>query len=281
MIDLRPVGYVIGLLLLALGGLMLIPMALDLLTGDANWRVFLESSFQTMLVGTLVAVACRGKTPTGLTVKQAFLLTFGIWTVLPAFAATPFMDGAPNVNFTDAYFEAVSGITTTGSSVFPGLDGLTAGVLMWRGLLNWIGGLGIAFVAMIFLPVMRVGGMQFFRTEGFDTLGKILPRAMDIARILLIFYVYLTLACALCYLLVGMLPLDALINAFATVSTGEFSTTDASFGAYSGPAEYVGALFMLLSSLPYIRFVQMMGGSARPMWNPGARSPWSSPFLPA
>ncbi|MHC0052360.1 TrkH family potassium uptake protein [Actibacterium sp. D379-3] len=265
MLDLRPVGYVIGQLLVALGGLMLLPMALNLAMGDPNWQTFLETAIQTLLAGSVLAMACRNGLGQSLSLRQAFVLTAGIWTVMPVFGALPFMEGAPHASFTNAYFEAVSGITTTGSSVFTGLDTLPVGVLLWRGMLNWIGGLGIAFVAMIFLPVMRVGGMQFFRTEGFDTLGKVLPRAKDIARMLVIIYAGLTCAAVLAYLLVGMTPLDAVVNAFATISTGGFSTSDASFGKYSGPAEYVGALFMILASLPYIRFVQLLSGSARPL----------------
>ena len=105
-----------------------------------------------------------------------------LWLVLPLAGALPFMLGAPNASFTDAYFEAMSGFTTTGTTAFPELDGLPRGTNMWRGFLNWAGGLGIIVVAMIFLPVMKVGGMQFFKSEGFDTLGKILPRAFDAPR---------------------------------------------------------------------------------------------------
>ena len=266
-LDLRPVGYILGLLMAALGVAMLPPLLLDLVDGDPNWHAFIESAAVTGLAGATVALACRSghDAGDGFSVREAFLLTTGIWVFAPVFGALPFMIGAPNADFTNAYFEAVSGITTTGSSVFPGLDHLPPGVLLWRGILNWLGGLGIAFVAMIFLPVMRVGGMQFFRTEGFDTLGKVLPRANDIARRLLAFYLLLTLACILTYRVFGMTPLDAVVNAFATVATGGFSTSDASFAKYAGPAEYAGSLFMILSALPYIRFVQMMSGSHRPL----------------
>lgn len=267
LIDLRPVGFVLGLLLTALGAAMLVPLGLDLWRGDPNWQAFFESAMFTSLTGAMIALACRtGHDETDeFTVREAFLLTTGIWVFFPVFGALPFIVGVPHATFTNAYFEAVSGITTTGSSVFYGLDRLPPGVLLWRGILNWLGGLGIAFVAMIFLPVMRIGGMKFFRTEGFDTMGKVLPRATDIARRLLAFYVLLTLACIATYVAFGMTVFDGIVNAFATVATGGFSTSDASFGKYSGPAEYAGAFFMILSALPYIRFVQMMGGSYRPM----------------
>lgn len=264
--DMRPIGYVLGLLLLALGGLMAIPVVVDLAMGDPNWSAFMESAIQTVLVGCLLILTCRNRLGHSLSIRQAFALTAGIWTVAPLFAALPFIQGTPNASFTDAYFEAVSGMTTTGSSVFTGLENMPVGVLLWRGLLNWIGGLGIAFIAMIFLPVMRVGGMQFFRVEGFDTMGKVLPRAIDIAKMLVTFYIGLTALVITSYYALGMTLLDAVVHAFATVSTGGFSTSDASFGKYSGPAEYFGALFMVLASLPYIRFVQIMaGGSIVPL----------------
>ncbi|WP_233193012.1 TrkH family potassium uptake protein [Acidimangrovimonas sediminis] len=267
LIDLRPVGFVLGLLLTALGAAMLAPLAVDLWDGSRNWQAFFEAAVFTSLTGAMISVACRSGLDSDdeFTVREAFLLTTGIWVFAPVFGALPFITGAPHAGFTDAYFEAVSGITTTGSSVFPHLDLLPPGVLLWRGILNWLGGLGIAFVAMIFLPVMRVGGMKFFRTEGFDTMGKVLPRATDIAQRLLAFYVLLTLACIVTYVLFGMTLFDGVVNAFATVATGGFSTSDASFGKYAGPAEYAGAFFMILSALPYIRFVQMMGGAYRPM----------------
>jgi trk system potassium uptake protein len=198
--------------------------------------------------------------------RQAYLLTAAIWTVLPMFGCLPFIMGEPHLSFTDAYFEAVSGITTTGASVIIGLDGMPPGMNLWRGMLNWLGGLGIAFVAMIFLPVMRVGGMQFFRTEGFDTFGKILPRATDIAGQLVLVYAGLTFLCMVAYAAIGMTALDAVVHAMATIATGGFSTSDMSFNKYPGAGEYAGALFMLLASLPYIRYVQLVNGSATPLW---------------
>ncbi|GGH57584.1 potassium transporter TrkH [Frigidibacter albus] len=266
MLDLRPVGYIIGLMLAVLGALMTVPMAVDALAGNPNWWAFLESAFISGSAGVFLALTNSNALGRSLTLRQAFLVTVGIWAFLPLFGALPFMLGGPRAGFTDAYFEAVSGITTTGSTVFVGLDDFPPGLNLWRGMLNWTGGLGIAFLAMIFLPVMRVGGMQFFRTEGFDTLGKILPRAADIARSLAQVYAGLTFACLAVYLLVGMTPLDAVVNAMATIATGGFSPSDVSFGKYQGAGEYAGALFMILGSLPYIRYVQLVNGSARPLW---------------
>ncbi|QCP84603.1 TrkH family potassium uptake protein [Cereibacter sphaeroides] len=263
MLDLRPVGFIIGLLVVALGAAMLLPASVDLLLGNGNGPAILQAAMLTMFTGGAVALSCANVPTRQLGIRQAFVLTAAIWFAMPAFGSLPLILGEPDLTFTDAMFEAVSGITTTGSTVIVGLDHLPAGTNLWRGMLNWLGGLGIAFIAMIFLPVMRVGGMQFFRTEGFDTLGKVLPRATDIARALLGVYTGLTALCIATYLLIGMEPLDAVVNGVATIATGGFSPSDASFGKYPGAGEYAGTLFMILGAMPYIRFVQLVSGASQ------------------
>ncbi|MGL5008471.1 MAG: TrkH family potassium uptake protein [Paracoccaceae bacterium] len=266
MMDLRPIAYLIGRMLIALAILMLAPAAVDWQAGDSNARDFLEAAIITGAFGAMLSITSHNALGLSLDARQAYLLTVAIWMVIPGFGALPFVFGAPGLTFTDAYFEAVSGITTTGASVIAGLDGLPAGMNLWRGMLNCMGGLGIAFVAMIFLPVMRVGGMQFFKTEGFDTFGKVLPRATDIAGQLVLVYLGLTLLCITVYAMIGMSALDAVVNGMATIATGGFSPSDMSFSKYQGAGEYAGALFMILGSLPYIRYVQLINGSATPLW---------------
>jgi trk system potassium uptake protein TrkH len=266
MIDFRPVAYVLGRILIVMAILMLAPAIVDWRAGDPNGTKFLQSAAITAVVGVALALSTANALTSSLDTRQAFLLTAGIWILLPVFGALPFWLGAPGLGFQDAYFESVSGFTTTGATVIYGLETLPLGMNLWRGMMNWAGGLGIAFIAMIFLPLMRVGGMQFFRTEGFDTFGKVLPRATDIAKQLLGVYAGLTVACLLVYLAIGMSELDAVVNAMATIATGGFSPADTSFGKYPGAGEYAGALFMLLGSLPYIRYVQLVNGSAGPMW---------------
>lgn len=265
MIDLRPIAYLIGRMLIALAILMLAPAAVDWQAGLENATDFVEAAVITGAFGVVLSITSHNALGLSLDTRQAYLLTAAIWTILPLFGCLPFMLGAPGLPLADAYFEAVSGITTTGSTVIVGLDNLPPGMNLWRGLLNWIGGLGIAFVAMIFLPVMRVGGMQFFRTEGFDTMGKIMPRATDIAGQLVVVYAGLTLACVMTYAAIGMTALDAVVNAMATIATGGFSPSDISFSKYQGAAEYAGALFMFLASLPYIRYAQLMNGAPQPI----------------
>lgn len=265
MIDLRPVAHLIGLLCVTLGAIMLAPAALDWQAGHDNWQNFIRASFVTIVTGGIVALATRS-TLDGLGRRQSFVLTSGVWLVLPAFGALPFVLGVPNVGWTDAYFEAVSGMTTTGATVFVGLDDMPPGVLLWRSILQWLGGLGIIVVALIFLPVLRVGGMQHFQSEAFDTLGKVLPRAYDISMALFQTYIALTVAAIMAYMAFGMGGFDALNHGMTTIATGGFSTRDASFGAFVGPLEYVSTVFMILAGLPFIRFIQMMGGSFRAVW---------------
>ncbi|TNF62952.1 MAG: TrkH family potassium uptake protein [Rhodobacteraceae bacterium] len=266
MIDLRPVGYVIGLLVTGLGIAMMAPMLVDLAEGKGHWTVFAESAVLTILIGGLTALACANGVKEGLTIQQTFLLTTSVWVALPVFGALPFMLGATELRLVDAYFEAMSGLTTTGSTVIVGLDTLPRGILLWRGILQWLGGIGIIVVAMVFLPELRVGGMQIFRSEAFETMGKILPRATQIASSISSIYLTLTLICVMAYLMTGMSMFDATVHAMTTLSTGGFSNYDASFGTFQGPAEYVASVFMILAALPFVRYVQLVNGQAKPLW---------------
>ena len=261
MIDMRPVGYVIGLLVMALGIAMLLPLMVDLAEARGQWPVFAQSAALTMLIGGLVALACRNGVGGGLTIQQTFLLTTGVWVVLPMFGAIPFVLGATEARIVDAVFEAMSGLTTTGSTVLSGLDDMPKGLLLWRGLMQWLGGVGIIVVAMVFLPELRVGGMQIFRSEAFETMGKILPRATQIASSISSIYIAITMACIFAYIMTGMGTFDATVHALTTVSTGGFANYDTSFARFSGPAEWVATVFMLLAAMPFVRYVQLVSGN--------------------
>jgi trk system potassium uptake protein TrkH len=265
MFDMRPVFYVIGLLVAVLGATMLIPMGVDLAYGRPDWSVFLESAVITVVVGASMAIATSNGVGQGLTLQQTFLLTTAVWLALPLFAAIPFMLSEVDARPVDAVFEAMSGLTTTGSTVFGGLDKMPEGILLWRSMLQWFGGIGIIVVAMVFLPELRIGGMQIFRSEAFETMGKVLPRAAEIAGRITWIYLALTILNAFIYFLVGMSPFDAVNHALTTLSTGGFSTHDASFGYYQGVPEYVASVFMILASLPFVRYIQLVAGTARPL----------------
>lgn len=266
MLDIRPVAYVIGLLVAALGVFMWFPLVLDWLDGDANWGAFASASVICLITGGAMAFSCANGIGRAMSLRQIFLLTSGVWLALPAFGALPLWIGAPQLGVVDALFESVSGMTTTGTTVIMGLDDLPRGVNLWRATLQWLGGLGIVVVAMLFLPVMKVGGMQFFRSEAFDTLGKVLPRALDISSALVQIYVWLTLICAFTFFACGMSGYEAVVHALATISTGGFSMSDQSFVLYPGAPEYAAAVFMVLGSLPFIRFIQLARGQASPLW---------------
>ena len=266
MFDLRPVGYVIGLLVASLGVTMVVPMLADLGAGNDHAGAFLEAMIVTVLTGGLIALASANSVTGRMNTQQLFVLTTGVWVVLPLFGALPFMRGATEAGFTDAYFEAMSGLTTTGSTVFSGLDEMPVGLLLWRSMLQWFGGIGIIVVAMAFLPELRVGGMQIFRSEGFDTDGKVLPRAGEIASRISIVYLALTVFCGLAYLAFGMSLFDAINHAMTTIATGGFSTHDQSFVVFQGPIELVAVVFMVLASLPFVRYVQLLAGSSMPLW---------------
>ncbi|MEM9343499.1 MAG: TrkH family potassium uptake protein [Pseudomonadota bacterium] len=265
MVDLRPVGYVIGLLLAALGVSMLVPMGVDLVAKTGHWQAFLQAAVVTGLLGAFVSLACGNAAKRGLTIQQSFLLTTMVWAILPVFGALPFVFGATNAPFVDAMFEAMSGMTTTGSTVFSELERLPEGLLLWRSMLQWFGGIGIVVVAMVFLPELRVGGMQVFRSEGFDTMGKILPRATQISGQISTIYIVLTVLCTMAYAAAGQTFFQAINHAMTTVATGGFATSDASFAAHPGASEYIAVVFMIAASLPFVRYIQLVGGSAQPL----------------
>ena len=265
MIDIRPVAHAIAKLTIAMGGLMLLPAALDWVQGDPNYRSFVLTGGAAIVLGWLVMLSTAGQGH-NLTLEQAFLLTSGLWLVLPLVGAVPFVLGAPDASWTDALFESMSGMSTTGATAFPALDDLPLGTHLWRGILQWAGGLGIVVVAMVFLPVMRVGGMQFFRSEGFDTMGKIMPRAGQIAAEMSQLYLGITVACALCFAALGMNGFDAVMHALTTCSTGGFAHYDASFGAFTGWPQVVATVFMVVASLPFVRMLQLVHGDPAPIW---------------
>ena len=273
--GLRPVVSVIGRLTAVLGLSMLLPAAVDLANGDANWRGMALAAFLTFAAGAAAAVMGRQTVRSGLGREQAFLLTVGVWWVLALFGALPFVFAAPSASFTDAFFEAMSGITTTGATVFTGLDEAPRGMLLWRALLQWFGGLGIVVVAMVFLPVLKIGGMQFFRSEAFDLGSDVLPRATEIAASLTSIYLTLTVACVLAYSATGMSGFDALCHAMTTVSTGGLGNYDGGFGVFPEASHWVAIVFMVLAALPFIRFLQLSRGDPAPLW----RDPQVQGFL--
>ena len=172
--------FINGILLMMLASAMIAPGALDLVDGNPDWKVFAGAAGITFFAGAMMALANIGAQPS-FSQKSGYLLTVMSWLFVSLFGCLPFMLGPPEVDFTSAFFESMSGLTTTGSTVLVGLDNMAPGLLLWRSMLQWIGGIGIVVMAMVLLPVMRVGGMQLFRVESSDISGKIVPRFYHLA----------------------------------------------------------------------------------------------------
>ncbi len=250
-INIKPITLVIGILLSTLGCSMMLPSLYELYYYDPNWSVFAISGMFTLFIGVTLAFASRGSVEY-LSIKEAFLITVLSWVVLTAFGAIPFYLSTLDISYTDAFFETMSGITTTGSTVLSNLDETSGGILLWRSLLQWMGGIGIIVMALAVLPMLQVGGMQIFRAESFDTAGKILPKATDIAGYISLLYIILTILCAAAYYLAGMNLFDAVNHALTTISTGGLSTHDSSIGFFDDQAiETICIVGMILGSLPF------------------------------
>ena len=258
--DFRPVLFVVGILLITLSLAMALPAIADGVAGDPNWRVFLASSVFTLFIGACLVLSNRMREPR-LTVRQAFVLTTVSWIVVAAFAALPFAFSALELSYTDAYFEAMSGLTTTGSTVIVGLDRAPPGILLWRALLQWLGGIGIIVTAIAILPMLRVGGMQLFQTESSDSSEKVLPRAAQLAGAIGLVYLALTLSNGIAYWAAGMTPFEAVCHAMTTIATGGFSTSDDSLGHFRNDAiEGIATVYMVLGSLPFVLYLQTVRG---------------------
>ncbi|MFG1284556.1 TrkH family potassium uptake protein [Xanthobacter autotrophicus] len=260
-LSLRPVAATLGVLLSILGVAMLVPAIVDFATWSGGQGAFVGASAITIFVGVLLWMSGRSQTVSKLDLRQAFLLTSSVWVVLSLFAALPLMWGPSHLSFTGAMFESMSGLTTTGASVMSGLDAMSPGILLWRALLHWFGGIGIVAIAIAVLPVLSIGGMQLFRTESSDKSEKFLPRAGAIAKRLLIAYVLLTAICAGFFLLAGLKPFDAVTIAMSTLSSGGFANSDSSLTVFAKPAvDYVAAAFMLMAALPFPLYVRALSG---------------------
>ncbi|WP_230532076.1 TrkH family potassium uptake protein [Microvirga roseola] len=260
----RPVFYITGGMLIALSAAMLLPVAVDLIDGDPDWKAFLIASIITFACGAVLMRTTRCRLSGGLTVRQAFLLTPVAWTTVALFGAIPLYisDYAQlRDSFTNAFFEAMSGLTTTGATVIVGLDTAPQGILLWRALLQWLGGIGIIGVAIAILPALGVGGMQLFRTESSDRSEKVMPRVREIAAGIFLIYLGLTVLCGLAYWLVAMTPFEALAHALTTVSTAGFSTSDASLGHWDSAAlHWIATLFMLSGAVPFVLYLRLTQG---------------------
>lgn len=263
--NFRPVLFVVGMMLVALAIAMLIPAMASHADVQGLRFPFLVAAAATGFVGgsaLIVGWERRGS----INVREAFLITTIAWLMVSLAAALPvYMSG--QASFTDSMFESVSGLTTTGASIFPSVEALPIGILLWRSLLQWIGGIGIIAMVIMIMPFLRVGGMQLFRTESSDRSAKIVARPVQFSLYLFWIYFVLTVVCGFAYWTAGMSPFDAVNHAMTTVATAGFSTRDASFGYFEDHSvRWIAIVFMTLGALPFAIYIKTVKGNWRALW---------------
>ena len=266
MIDLRPVLFVIGILLVTLAVAMLLPALFDAAAANPDWRGFVGAAAIGLFIGGSLILSNRVESR-DFTVREAFLFTGLAWVVMAAFSALPFAFSNLGLSYTDAFFESMSGITTTGSTVIAGLDTAPPGILLWRALLQWLGGIGIIVMAVAIFPRLQVAGMQLFQAETSDPSEKVLPRTAQLAVAIGLVYLALSLLCAGALWGAGMTPFEAVAHAMTTIATGGFSTSDASIGHFGSAAvDGIVTLFMIVGSLPFVLLVGATRRNAAALW---------------
>ena len=266
---LQPIILVLSFVLV-LSAAMTIPSGL-LALGESRREVeaFLVTGAACLLLAFLGFALTGRRRRFQVTSKQLYLITVSNWCAFAVAGALPLYFGLPGLSFADAFFESMSGITTTGSTVLTGLDHMAHSILLWRGILQWVGGIGIIMLGIAILPFLQVGGMRLFATESSDWSGKSLPRAQTLIRNIGVVYITISLLAAICYHLAGMGAFDAVVHAMTTVSTGGYSNYDASIGYFGDKPGilWIGSLFMLLGSLPFGLYVAAMYGKRDQLWH--------------
>ena len=259
----KTVFFAIGVLLVILGAFMLIPFFVQFIYDEKN-NTFLSSAAVTAFIGTLL-VLTNSEESRKLNLQQAFLLTTLSWLSIAIFGSIPFLLSNLNLSIVDAFFESMSGITTTGSTVIANLDSTPKSILIWRAILQWLGGIGVIVMAITILPLLNVGGMQLFKNDQVsDTAEKILPKTREVTLLISTIYLGLTLACGIAYWSVGMNTFDSIAHSMTTIATGGFSTYSDSIGYFqNAKIEIVSIIFIILGSLPFIAYLKFLRGNRK------------------
>ncbi|GGX94350.1 Trk system potassium uptake protein [Litchfieldella qijiaojingensis] len=262
-----PVLKVLAVLWLVLAIFMALPLAVLLIERDPDAPAFILSIF-TVLLAVIGAWLLTWRVQIELKPRQMFVLTTLSWVTISGFASLPLVLGAPQLTLTNAVFESVSAITTTGSTILVHIEDLSDGLKLWRGIMQWLGGIGIIVMGIAILPFLKVGGMRLFHTESSDWSDKVMPRTGGIAKATLSVYCGFTLLAAVTYWLGGMSLLDAVVHAMTSLATGGFANSDASFGAYADNPFilWTGSLFMLAGALPFVLYIRFLRGSRLALW---------------
>jgi trk system potassium uptake protein len=249
MIQGRFILFILGVFLCILAGAMVIPACMDLFYKDPDWVYFGESAAITGFVGVLLTLGFWPEGEPVFEVRETFVLTVSSWVTISLFAALPFMLSNAAPTFTDAFFESTSGLTTTGATVFTDLDYAPPGILLWRSLLQWLGGVGIVVMAMTILPALKIGGMQLFRSEFSDRSEKYFPRVSQIASAILSTYFLMSFLCGVAYWFAGMTPFQAICTMMSTVSTAGFAISDLSLSYFEN---YLSSLDVKVSRFEHV-----------------------------
>ena len=258
----KTVFFLIGILLIVLGLSMLAPYSMQVIYKE-NSHSFISSSFVTIFIGILCILANLEK-DLKLNLRQTFLFSTLAWVTVAIFGSLPFVLSSQTFSFSDAFFESMSGITTTGATIISDLDNSPRSILLWRAIMQWLGGIGIVVMAITILPLLKVGGMQLFKMEGPDSTEKILPRTIEVAAIIISTYIVLTLSCGFFYWVFGMTIFDSICHAMTTIATGGFSTHNDSIGFFKNSnIEIVASLFIILGSIPFISYLKFSQGNRK------------------
>ena len=262
----KTVFFLIGILLIVLGVSMLGPYALQVILDEGS-HSFISASFVTIFIGVLFILANLEK-EFKLNLRQTFLFSSLAWFMVALFGSLPFVLSTQNFTFSEAFFESMSGITTTGATIISDLDSSPKSILLWRAIMQWLGGIGIVVMAITILPLLKVGGMQLFKMEGPDSTEKILPRTVEVAAIIISTYIVLTFLCGFFYWVFGMTIFDSVSHAMTTIATGGFSTHNDSIGFFKNPnIEIVASIFIILGSIPFISYLKFAQGNRKVFFN--------------
>ena len=257
----KTVFFIIGILLVILGIFMLVPYGVQLIYNE-NSNSFLSSSIITVFIGILTILASLKKEKQ-LNLQQAFLFSTLAWVSIAIFGGIPFVLSNLKLSLSEAFFESMSGITTTGSTVILDLDSSPKSILIWRAIMQWLGGIGIIVMATTVLPLLKVGGMQLFKLDASGT-EKILPKTVEISVLIITIYTTLTFACAFVYWIQGMSIFDSIAHSFTTLATGGFSTHNESIGYFKSPGiEFTATIFIILGSIPFMAYLKFIKGNRR------------------
>ena len=262
MSNYKTVFFTLGVLQIILGISMIIPIVIQIIYGELD-SSFIGAGIITIIFGILFFLANLDHDKK-LNLQQAFLLTSLSWLSIAIFGSLPFFFSSLQLSITDSLFESMSGITTTGSTIIINLNDSPKGILLWRALLQWLGGIGIIVMAITLMPIMNVGGMQLFKISSNDASEKILPKSKEIALSLILIYSGLTFICSIFYKIFGMNYFDSITHAMTTIATGGFSNYNESIGYFnSATIEITAIIFIILGSIPFIAYIKFLNGNKR------------------